>query len=83
MQPGGAARNTPQFENVFAMDIHINQKPITLPEGATVADALAAFGARPPFAVALNGDFVARAQHGASALQAGDRLDVVSPVAGG
>ncbi|HKR47509.1 sulfur carrier protein ThiS [Paraburkholderia sp. CNPSo 3274] len=65
------------------MDIHINQKPITLPEGATVADALAAFGARPPFAVALNGDFVARTQHGARSLQAGDRLDVVSPVAGG
>ncbi len=38
------------------MDIHINQKPLSLPEGATVADALAAFGARPPFAVALNGD---------------------------
>ncbi|WP_042269678.1 sulfur carrier protein ThiS [Paraburkholderia heleia] len=65
------------------MDIHINQKPITLPEGATVADALAAFGARPPFAVALNGDFVARTQHDARSLQAGDRLDVVSPVAGG
>ena len=65
------------------MDIHINQKPITLPEGATVSDALAAFGARPPFAVAVNGDFVARAQHAARALQAGDRLDIVSPVAGG
>ena len=83
MPPSRAARNRLQFENVFAMDIHINQKSITLPEGATVADALAAFGARPPFAVALNGDFVARAQHGARALEAGDRLDVVSPVAGG
>jgi sulfur carrier protein len=47
------------------MDIHINQKPLSLPDGATVADALAAFGARPPFAVALNGDFVARTQHAA------------------
>ena len=65
------------------MDIHVNQKPFTLPQGATVADALAAYGARPPFAVALNGDFVARAQHGTRALNAGDRLDVVSPVAGG
>jgi sulfur carrier protein len=65
------------------MDIHVNQKSLTLPEGATVADALAAFGARGPFAVALNGDFVARAQHGTRALSAGDRLDVVSPVAGG
>ncbi|WP_322015319.1 sulfur carrier protein ThiS [Paraburkholderia sp. J12] len=65
------------------MDIQINQKPLTLPEGSTVADALAAFGARPPYAVALNGDFVARAQHVARTLAAGDRLDVVSPVAGG
>jgi sulfur carrier protein len=65
------------------MDIQINQKPLSLPDGATVADALAAFGARPPFAVALNGDFVARTQHAARALQAGDRLDVVHPVAGG
>ena len=53
------------------MNIHINQKPLSLPEGATVADALAAFGARPPFAVALNGDFVARTQHAARALQRG------------
>src|SRR6266702_862564 len=65
------------------MDIHINQKPLSLPEGATVADALAAYGARPPFAVALNGDFVARTQHAARALQPGDKLDVVQPVAGG
>lgn len=65
------------------MDIHVNQKPFSLPDGATVADALAAFGARPPFAVALNGDFVARTQHAARALQPGDRLDVVTPVAGG
>ena len=65
------------------MDIQINQKPLSLPEGATLADALAAYGARPPYAVALNGDFVARAQHAARTLQSGDRLDVVSPVAGG
>jgi sulfur carrier protein len=65
------------------MDIQVNQKPLTLPDGATVADALTAFGARPPFAVALNGDFVARGQHAARALSTGDRLDVVQPVAGG
>ena len=65
------------------MDIQVNQKSFTLPEGATVADALTAYGARPPFAVALNGDFVARAQHAVRELNAGDRLDVVSPVAGG
>ncbi|CDY75774.1 Sulfur carrier protein ThiS [Caballeronia glathei] len=65
------------------MNIHINQRPFTLPEPATVTDALAAFGAKPPFAVAVNGQFVARGEHGSKVLSAGDRLDVVSPVAGG
>ena len=65
------------------MDIQINQQTLTLPDGATVADALAAYGAHPPFAVALNGTFVARAQHAERALAAGDKLDVVHPVAGG
>ncbi len=45
-----------------AMNIHINQRPFDLPDAATVTDALAAFGAKPPFAVALNGQFVARAR---------------------
>lgn len=65
------------------MDIQINQQTVTLPDGATVADALAAYGARPPYAVAVNGTFVARTQHAARTLAAGDRLDVVHPVAGG
>ena len=65
------------------MDIQINQQTFTLPAGATVADALAAYGATPPYAVALNGEFVARAQHPSRAVAAGDRLDVVQPVAGG
>ena len=45
--------------------------------------ALSLFGARPPFAVAVNGEFVARGQHAVRALQAGDKVDVVQPVAGG
>ncbi|MEX3581712.1 MAG: sulfur carrier protein ThiS [Burkholderia sp.] len=65
------------------MDIQINQQTLTLPDGAAVADALAAYQARPPFAVAVNGVFVARARHAAHTLSAGDRLDVVHPVAGG
>jgi len=65
------------------MDIQINQQTLTLPDGATVADALVAFGARLPYAVALNGNFVARTQHAARALVTGDKLDVVHPVAGG
>ena len=65
------------------MEILINQRVLTIPEPASVADALALFGAKPPFAVAVNGHFVARASHAEQQLQAGDRIDVVQPVVGG
>jgi sulfur carrier protein len=65
------------------MDIQINQQALSLPDQSTVADALASYGAQPPFAVAVNGAFVARARHAAHVLQPGDRIDVVRPVTGG
>jgi sulfur carrier protein len=65
------------------MQITINQKTFDLPEGATLIQALDAFGARPPFAVALNLNFVHRHQYGETRLQPGDRVEVVQPVAGG
>ena len=66
-----------------AMHIAINQKPHELPEGATVADALAAIAATPPFAVAVNTVFVPRTEHAHHPLHAGDRVEVISPVTGG
>jgi sulfur carrier protein len=68
---------------LLIMDIQVNQVPLTLPEQSTLAEALSLFGARPPFAVAVNGEFVARGQHAVRTLQAGDKIDVVQPVAGG
>lgn len=65
------------------MKIQINQQAFTLPDAATLADALASYGARPPFAAAVNGAFVARGQHAQFGLHAGDCVDVVQPVAGG
>lgn len=73
-----------QTPNVsLIMDIQINETALSLPEQSTLADALSLFGARPPFAVAVNGEFVARGQHTVRTLQAGDKVDVVHPVAGG
>lgn len=65
------------------MRITINQKTYELPDGATVAEALQAFGATPPFAVAVNLNFVHRHQYGETPLQPGDRMEIVNPVAGG
>ena len=65
------------------MNISINQIPHELPEGATVADAVATIVARPPFAVAVNTTFVPNTRYAAHTLQAGDRVEIISPVTGG
>lgn len=67
----------------MAIEVIINQKTFQLPEGATLSQALEAFGAQPPFAVALNLNFVHRHRYGDTRLQPGDRVEVVQPVAGG
>jgi sulfur carrier protein len=48
-----------------------------------VTDALAAMQAQPPFAVAVNTVFVPSPEHPRHLLQAGDRVEVISPVTGG
>ncbi len=65
------------------MNILINQTPRELPDGATLADAIAAVGARPPFAVAVNTVFVPNTRYAQQLLQAGDRVEIISPVTGG
>ncbi|MDR0200638.1 MAG: sulfur carrier protein ThiS [Delftia acidovorans] len=65
------------------MNITINQQATAVPEGATVADALAQFAPRPPYAVAVNTVFVPRAGYAGQLLNEGDRLEVISPVTGG
>ena len=65
------------------MNILINQIPHQLPDGATVADAVAAVQARAPFAVAVNTTFVPNTAYAAHALQPGDRVEIISPVTGG
>lgn len=65
------------------MNILINDKPYTLPAPATLTDALAALNATPPFAVAVNREFVPRSAYAARALQPEDRIEVIRPVTGG
>ena len=65
------------------MNISINQVPHELPEGATVADAVAAIEAHPPFAVAVNTTFVPNTRYAVHALQPGDSVEIISPVTGG
>lgn len=65
------------------MQITINQTLHDIQENATVADALTSFGAKPPFAVALNLEFVHRGEYETTLLKPGDALEIVQPVAGG
>ncbi|MFS8855413.1 sulfur carrier protein ThiS [Synechococcus sp. H55.7] len=65
------------------MRVLINQKPYDLPEGTTLAEAIAQVEISGPFAVAVNLEFVPRAQYERTRLQEGDQVEIVAPVAGG
>lgn len=65
------------------MQILLNGQPLELPDAATLADAVTAADIAPPFAAAVNGQFVPRASHAARSLNAGDQIDLVQPVTGG
>lgn len=66
-----------------SMNLRINDTPCTLPADAKVVDALALIDAKPPFAVAVNRQFVPRSNYASHALQADDRIEVIRPVTGG
>jgi len=65
------------------MQVWVNQQPLTLAAGAMLADAVAATRLAPPFAAALNLQFVPKSQYAQTALAEGDRIELVSPVTGG
>jgi sulfur carrier protein len=65
------------------MKVFINRHEHELTTGATVADAIAAIEAKPPFAAAVNTQFVPKTQYALRPLQDGDRIEIISPVTGG
>jgi sulfur carrier protein len=69
------------------MIVVINAQPTELPDGATVADAVARATAdqpaNTPFAVAVNLQFVPRAHYPHTPLHDGDRVEIIAPVTGG
>ena len=65
------------------MKVLINKREHELAEGATLADAVAAIAARPPFAAAVNTQFVPKTQYAQHRLNDGDSIEIISPVTGG
>ncbi|QKO21857.1 sulfur carrier protein ThiS [Rhodoferax sp. BAB1] len=65
------------------MKVIINKHEHELPAGATLLDAITAIEAKPPFAAAVNTQFVPKTQYSQQPLQDGDRVEIISPVTGG
>ncbi|MFN5096752.1 MAG: sulfur carrier protein ThiS [Limnohabitans sp.] len=65
------------------LQVLINQMPHLFPQGATLADAIARVNIRPPFAAAVNLQFVPRAQYPVHLLQNGDQIELIAPITGG
>lgn len=65
------------------MNVFINQLPHDMAEGATLADAVTLLQARPPFAAAVNLQFIPNTQYDQRVLHANDRIDIIAPVTGG
>lgn len=61
----------------------INSEPFELPDSATLADAVALLALTPPFAAAVNLQFVPNTQYPHTPLHEGDRIDLIAPVTGG
>jgi sulfur carrier protein len=66
-----------------SIQVHINHQLHSLAAGANVAQAIALLQPVPPFAVAVNTQFVPKSSYSDYTLQAGDVVDIISPVTGG
>ena len=68
----------------MSVQVKLNGEPRELPDGATVAEAVAALtAAASGVAAAVNGDVVPRGSWTATPLRDGDQVEVVTAVQGG
>ena len=69
----------------MTVDVLVNGKPLSVPEGASVADVVARFlpGGPTGTAIALAEEVVPAGKWATTTVAAGDRLEVVQAVAGG
>jgi sulfur carrier protein len=60
-----------------------NQIPRELPSNSRITDLLAMIEARPPYAVAVNLQFVPKTRHAEYILHENDQVEIIAPVTGG
>ncbi|PKO62552.1 MAG: thiamine biosynthesis protein ThiS [Betaproteobacteria bacterium HGW-Betaproteobacteria-18] len=65
------------------MQVLINGNAFELPASATLAGAVAQFGLKPPFAAAINLQFIPNTAYHHTLLHDADQIDLIAPVTGG
>ena len=65
------------------MRVIVNQQEYDLPHQSMVSDALTLIEAKPPFAVAVNLQFVPKSKHDQYPLNENDQVEIIAPVTGG
>lgn len=65
------------------MRVIVNQEAREVPENSTIDDVLLLINAQPPYAVAINYEFVPKTRHAEEVLHEGDEMEVITPVTGG
>jgi sulfur carrier protein len=65
------------------MRVIANQIPRELPSNSRITDLLAMIEAKPPYAVAVNLQFVPKTSHAEYILQENDQVEIIAPVTGG
>ncbi|OWS71525.1 thiamine biosynthesis protein ThiS [Polynucleobacter aenigmaticus] len=65
------------------MRVIVNQIEMQVPENSSIDDVLLLINAKPPFAVAINYEFVPKTRHAEEVLHEGDEMEVIEPVTGG
>lgn len=65
------------------MRVIVNQQVRELAPASKVSDLLTVLDAKPPYAVAVNLQFVPKSQHGEYVLHENDSVEIISPVTGG
>jgi sulfur carrier protein len=65
------------------MRVIVNQQEYDLPHQSMVSDALSIIQAKPPYAVAVNLQFVPKSKHDQYPLKEDDQVEIITPVTGG
>ncbi|MDP3190335.1 sulfur carrier protein ThiS [Rhodoferax sp.] len=65
------------------ISVHINGRAFALSAPATLADAVALLQLKPPFAAAVNLQFVPNTRYHHTPLSDADQIDLIAPVTGG